>query len=42
VPGLRVAARTSCFALKGKNEDLRAIAGRSAYVTCSTEEYERS
>jgi serine/threonine-protein kinase len=28
VPGLRVAARTSCFALKGKNEDLRVIGER--------------
>ncbi|HEY7899247.1 MAG TPA: protein kinase [Gemmatimonadaceae bacterium] len=26
--GLRVAARTSCFAFKGKNEDLRVIADR--------------
>jgi serine/threonine-protein kinase len=28
VPGLRVAARTSCFAFKGKNEDLRVIGER--------------
>ena len=28
VPGLRVAARTSCFALKGKTEDLRVIGER--------------
>ncbi|HSD75563.1 MAG TPA: winged helix-turn-helix domain-containing tetratricopeptide repeat protein [Steroidobacteraceae bacterium] len=28
VPGLRVVARTSAFALKGSNEDVRAIAGR--------------
>ena len=28
VPGLRVAARTSCFALKGKNEDLRVVGER--------------
>jgi serine/threonine-protein kinase len=26
LPGLRVAARTSCFAFKGKNQDLRGIA----------------
>ena len=26
LPGLRVAARTSCFAFKGKHEDLRAVA----------------
>ena len=31
VPGLRVAARTSSFALKGKNEDIRAI-GRKLSV----------
>jgi len=28
LPGLRVAARTSCFAFKGKNEDLRVVADR--------------
>ncbi|HSC08642.1 MAG TPA: winged helix-turn-helix domain-containing protein [Steroidobacteraceae bacterium] len=28
VPGLRVVARTSAFALKGSNEDVRTIAGR--------------
>jgi TolB-like protein len=28
VPGLRVVARTTAFALKGSNEDVRAIAGR--------------
>jgi TolB-like protein/DNA-binding winged helix-turn-helix (wHTH) protein len=28
VPGLRVVARTSAFALKGSNEDIRTIAGR--------------
>jgi TolB-like protein len=28
VPGLRVPARTSCFALRGKNENLRVIGER--------------
>jgi TolB-like protein/Flp pilus assembly protein TadD len=28
LPGLRVAARTSCFAFKGKHEDLRAVADK--------------
>jgi serine/threonine-protein kinase len=28
IQGLRVAARTSCFAFKGKNEDLRTVADR--------------
>jgi eukaryotic-like serine/threonine-protein kinase len=28
VDGLRVAARTSCFAFKGKDEDLRAVGGK--------------
>jgi serine/threonine-protein kinase len=28
LPGLKVAARTSCFAFKGKHEDLRAVADR--------------
>ena len=31
--GLRVAARTSCFAFKGKHEDLRAVGGRLGVKT---------
>lgn len=31
--GLRVAARTSCFAFKGKNEDLRVVADKLGVKT---------
>ena len=33
VPGLRVAARTSAFSFKGKNEDVRAIAAKLQVAT---------
>jgi serine/threonine protein kinase/tetratricopeptide (TPR) repeat protein len=33
LPGLRVAARTSCFAFKGKNEDLRVVCDRLGVAT---------
>ncbi len=33
LPGLRVAARTSCFAFKGKHEDLRAVGEKLGVTT---------